>query len=267
MDYLRRKIKYVYEMDPDYDSSDDNESHHAHPLWARNSTFTEPIAPHHFRPPWVSDKIQRKSEKDANKQKRQVNISNNIATCYQSTHQISATSELDLSQFGSEDDDKTWFIELIGGKATGPYKAAKQVYMDHWEGYLKIASPSHRNLKNQSLAEPDLPLTPNPSISATANECGLPGPRSRGDDENSSPIVQYSDPADHVPNSNHHGATLVHSQGTRAHGSETANSENAKLTDNDRKVTPTSTPQEVELPHQNAKKLIVTRSGVKKTPN
>ena len=45
-----------------------------------------------------------------------------------STQQISATTELDLPQTGSEDDDETWLIELIGSEATGPHEAAKQEF-------------------------------------------------------------------------------------------------------------------------------------------
>ena len=92
-----------------------------------------------------------------------------------STQQISATTELDLPQTGSEDDGETLLIELIGSEATGPHEAAKQAYIQHWEGYWKTVSPSRQNLKTRSVAEPDLPRTQDPAISANANECDLPG--------------------------------------------------------------------------------------------
>lgn len=38
---LKGTIKELHGMDPDYSESDDIESHHAHPQWASNSTFSE----------------------------------------------------------------------------------------------------------------------------------------------------------------------------------------------------------------------------------
>ena len=67
------------------------------------------------------------------------------------------------------------------------------------------------------------------------------------DDEDSSPLVQDLDLADHVPcltrdmtTSGHDEPTLTHSLGASAHGSEIPIAQNAKLTGNNRKVTPAS---------------------------
>ena len=136
----------------------------------------------------------------------------------QLTQQISATSDLDLPQFGSEDDDETWLIELIGGEVKGPYEAAKQAYIDHWEGYWELASLFHQNPKNQPGAEPDLPRITVPIVtpistapcSINGRERDLPGPRSQDDDEDSPPFVQYLDSADHVPCSSSTMTTLGH---------------------------------------------------------
>ena len=82
----------------------------------------------------------------------------------------------------------------------------------------------------------------------------MPGPLSRDDDEDSSPLIQDLDPADHVPcstrdmtTSGHEDPTLTHSLGASALGSETFNSENANFTDSDRKMTPASLPQSAKL--------------------
>ena len=41
IDYLRKKINRVYEMEPDYADSDASDTPQAHPLWAREQIFTE----------------------------------------------------------------------------------------------------------------------------------------------------------------------------------------------------------------------------------
>ena len=91
------------------------------------------------------------------------------------TKQISAITELDLPQSGSEDDDETWFNELIGSEATGAHEAAKEAYIQ-FEEYLKIISPSRQNLKTQSVGEPDLPRTTQPLVTPiSAAPCTISG--------------------------------------------------------------------------------------------
>ena len=77
---------------------------------------------------------------------------------------------------------------------------------------------------------PDLHRTPDsrPSKFRHAKECGLPGPMSRDDDEDSSPLTQDLDLAQHIPCSTRDLATEGHlsstpltlSPGASAHGSE-----------------------------------------------
>ena len=182
-------------------------------------------------------------------------ISATISQCAQrSTPQISATTEPDLPQFGSEDDDETWLTELIGSKATGPHEAPKQAYIQAWGIFWSNNDPSHQNLKTQPGADPVLPRITVPVVatksaapcSTIGYGCDLPGPQSQDDDEDSSPIVQELDRAEHTQCSNYH-STLTHSLGASALGSETFISENANLTDSDRKVTPASPPQSAKL--------------------
>ena len=146
-------------------------------------------------------------------------------------------------------------MELIGREVKGPYEAAKQAYIDHWEGYWELASRFHQNPKSQPVAEPDLPRITVPIVttisaapcSINGRERDLPGPRSQDDDEDSSPYVQDLNSADHVPcssstmtTSGHNDKTLTHSLGASAHGSEFPFAPNANLTGSDRKVTPAS---------------------------
>ena len=50
--------------------------------------------------------------------------------------------------------------------------------------------PFRQHMKTPSVAEPNLPQTQDPANFAHAIECDLPGPMSRDDDEDSSPLVQ-----------------------------------------------------------------------------
>ena len=157
-------------------------------------------------------------------------------------------SEMDLPQSGSEDEDETWLTETTGSKTTTATEAVSESDPPV-EVHLNSVEAFHQHSKTQPVAEPDLPR-----ISAHAQERGLPGPLSRDDEEDSSPLIQDLDLADHVPCSTrdmttfgHDDATLTHSLGASAHGSETTISENANLTDSDRKVTPASPPENAKL--------------------
>ena len=95
--------------------------------------------------------------------------------------------------------------------------------------------------------------------SISGSERDWPGPQSRDDDEDSSPLIQDLDLADHVPcstrdmtTSGHEYPTLTHPLGASALGSGIHGSENAKLTDSDRRVTP-------ECPVKYAKLTVCTK--------
>ena len=98
-----------------------------------------------------------------------------------------ATAELDLPQSGSEDDDETWLIEPTGCKTTNPIKVAAEAINAAeacWAHNPVAVDPFRSRPKTQPVAEPDLP-----TISTATHGCGLPGPQSQDDDEDSSPIV------------------------------------------------------------------------------
>ena len=96
------------------------------------------------------------------------------------------------------------------------------------EAYLNSVELFRQHLKTQSGAEPNLPRTPDPANSVPANECDLPGPMSRDDDEDSSPLAQDLDLAKHVSCSTRDMTTFGHLHtklltllpGASAHGSE-----------------------------------------------
>ena len=102
---------------------------------------------------------------------------------------------MDLPQSKSEDDYETWLTELLGCEDVSPIDAAAEAN-NQLEEYWKTIRPSHPNLKTQPVAEPNLPRTPDPATSAYANECDLPEPMSRDDDEDSSPPIQDLDLAE-----------------------------------------------------------------------
>ena len=141
-------------------------------------------------------------------------ISATTSLCAQrSTQQLSATTEPDLPQFGSEDDDETWLTELIGSETTGPREAANQAYIQAWGIFWHRNDTLHQNLKSQSEVDPVLPRITVPVVttlsaapcSTIGHGCDLPGPQSQDDDEDSSPIVQELDRAEHTQcSSNNH---------------------------------------------------------------
>ena len=108
----------------------------------------------------------------------------------QITQQISATSELDLPQSRFQDEDEAWPTE----KANEKIQAANVAMFPQYP-------------KTPSVSEPILPRnyepihTPISAAQCTINgsECDLPGPVSRYDDEDSSPLVQNLDLAQHIP--------------------------------------------------------------------
>ena len=153
-----------------------------------------------------------------------------------STQQISATSGSDLPQSGSEDEDEAWPTE-------GAKEGIQAANSARFPQYPKT-TPS---------ADPVLLRTQNPANSANANECDLPGPQSRDDDEDSSPFVQDLDLEDSVSCSNHEMTTCGHRNNTLTHS--------GLLFGNPTKeVTPASPRQNTKLtatsqksPRQNAK--------------
>ena len=147
--------------------------------------------------------------------------------------------ELDLPQSGSEDEDETWLTEFTGIKNTTTEAVSESDTPA--DKHLNSMAAFHQHSKTQPVAEPNLPRT----------KCDLPGPQYQDDDEDSSPFIQDLNLADPVPcstrdmtTSAHDESTLTHSQGACALGSEIRNSENAKLTNSDRKATP-SVPQKM----------------------
>ena len=99
--------------------------------------------------------------------------------------------------------------------------------------YLKKPSMDQYHASAKQYAEPNLLRT----------RCDLPGPGSQDDDEDSSPIVQELDRAEHTRCSSNYYPTLTLSLGASALGSEksplatpTSPSQNAHLTDSTEKV-------------------------------
>ena len=87
-----------------------------------------------------------------------------------------------MPQSGSEDEDEALPTEGVNEKIQATNEAMFPQYP-----------------KTQSFVEPDLLRTPDPATSAYANECELPGPMSRDDEEDSSPLVQDLDLGQHIP--------------------------------------------------------------------
>ena len=123
--------------------------------------------------------------------------------------QTSATSKLDLPQSGSEDDDETWLIGSTGCKTTTTIKVPASA-SSAAEACRAAEDPFHRHSKTQPVAEPQPPRT----------RCDLPGPQSQDDDEDSSPVVQELDRAEHTQCSSNNHPSLMLSRGASAHGSE-----------------------------------------------
>ena len=115
-------------------------------------------------------------------------------------------------------------MELIGSKAVSPIRTSAEACIQA-EEYWKVIIPSHLNLRTHSVAEPNLPrteepiLTPKSAVLCTINgsECDLPGLMSRDDDEDSSPLVQDLDLAEHIPCSTHDTTTSGHGSNTLTH--------------------------------------------------
>ena len=124
-----------------------------------------------------------------------------------STQQISATTE-DLPQSGSEDDDETWLTEPTGCKTTTSIKVTAEA-INTAEASTVAKDPFHQHSRTQPVAEPDLPRT-----TTVTREYDLPGPLSRDDDEDSSPLILDSDLADHVPCSTRDMTTSGHENPT-----------------------------------------------------
>ena len=206
-------IKNVHGMDSNYSESEDNDQRHAHPWWAINLNHSEPqdkdgcstsspidSKPDNTPPCQTPRECQTRSTALLKK-----------SSMKQTAQQISATSELDLPQPGSEDDDETWLTGPTGCKTTTSIKVAAEAC---WVHNSVLKDPFHQHSKTQLVAEPDLPRT-----IAIARGCGLPGPQSQDDDEDSSPIVQELDRAEHTQCSSNYHSTLTLSLGASALGS------------------------------------------------
>ena len=156
----------------------------------------------------------------------------------QHAQQISATSELDLPQSGSEDEDEAWPTEGTNERI----QAAKQRMF-----------PQHP--KTTLSADPVLLRTQFPALSANANECDLPGPLSRDDDEDSSPLVQDLDLEDNTSCSKRDVTTYGQTNNTLTHsGSLFGNPTSG--------VTPASPITERKDPHGSAKLTATSQKSV-----
>ena len=198
IDQLKRMIKATHAMDPNYSESEDNERHYAHPSWAMNLNHPE-LADKNKR----SDSSPIDSKPDGTTscqtprecQTRSYAPLKKSSTIRQTNQHLSATAELDLPQSGSEDDDETWLTEPTGCKTTHPTKVAAEATNAAeacWAPNPVAMDPFRSHPKTQPVAEPDLPRT-----TTATRGCDLPGFRSQDDDEDSSPIVQKPDRAEH----------------------------------------------------------------------
>ena len=167
IDHLKGMIKEVHGMEPNYSECEDNEQRYAHPSWAmnpENSEFNDrnerptstPIdsKPDSTPPCQTPRECQTRStatlKKPSMKQHTQQIFATTSQCAQRFTQQISATTEPDLLQFGSENDDETWLTEFIGSRTTGPYEAAAQAYIDAWGIFWHKQDTSHQNLKTQT---------------------------------------------------------------------------------------------------------------------
>ena len=90
---------------------------------------------------------------------------------------------------------------------------------------LNSVGAFHQHLKTQSVADPGLPQTDEPTVTPmsaalcqiNSSECDLPGPSSRDDDEDSLPLTQDLDLAKHIPCSNYDMTTFGHEKQTFTH--------------------------------------------------
>ena len=225
IDHLKAMIKEVHEMDPNYSESEGNEQCRAHPSWAMNLNYSELIDENERS---TSSPIDLKPDSTTSCQTprecqtRSTAILKKTSMIQQSTLNASAKqlqSELDLPQAGSEDEDETWLAEFAGSQDKAETTAAEA-------GNTKEAT-FHPTPKILSVADPDLPRITVPVVTTTSaapcstigHGCDLPGPQSQDDDEDSSPIVQELDRAEHTQCSSYH-PPLTHSLGASAHGSE-----------------------------------------------
>ena len=115
-----------------------------------------------------------------------------------------ATKELDLPQSGSEDEDATWLAEFTGSQNKAESRAA--------EARDTKETTFQRNPKILSVADPGLPRIDEPITMPRrdGSERDLPGPPSRDDDEDSSPLIKDLDLTDHIPCSNRDMTTSGH---------------------------------------------------------
>ena len=136
-----------------------------------------------------------------------------------------------------------------------PREAAKQAYIQAWGIFWSKNDASHQNLKTQPGADPVLPRITMPVVttksaapcSTIGYGCDLPRPQSQDDDEDSSPIVQELDRAEHTQCSRYHSTLtqLGFKMSTPAVGTD---SKGLVTTGSTRKVTPKSSPIGQQLP-------------------
>ena len=177
------------------------------------------ITLHHVRPAvsGVSDKIHRTSEEDVND-----------STIHANRFRKAITIRTGFASVWIWDEDETRLAEFAGSRTTDPHEAAKQAYIDAWGIFWHKQNTFYQNLKTQPGADPVLPRITVPidttvsaaPCSTNGHGCDLPGPQSQDDDEDSSPIVQELDRAEHTQCSSNNHSTLTHSLGASALGSE-----------------------------------------------
>ena len=213
IDYLEGMIKKANGMDPIYTECDDNKQRNAHLSWAIDPNLSN-----------LKDKDKRSTSTPIDSKLDSTSPCQTPRECQtrssrllkktsmkQPTQQISAKPELDLPQPGSGDDDETWLTEPTGCKTTNPTKVVAEA-TDAAEAYRFAEDPFHQHSSTQPGAEPDLPRTKKPIVmpksaaqcSINGLTCDLPGPQSQDDDEDSSPIVQELDRAEHTQCSSYH---------------------------------------------------------------
>ena len=175
-------------MDTNYSEPDDEKQRQAHPQWALNSTFSEPDSTTLCQTPRV---CQTRSTANLKKTSMNQHVFNDPPRKYPQQNWICLSLNLRMMM------------------ATSPHEAAT-IARIQLKGYWKTISPSHQNLRTQSVVEPDLPRTPDPALSTPAIGCDLPGPMSRDDDEDSSPFVFALDLAEHTRCSNYDMTTFGH---------------------------------------------------------
>ena len=198
IDALKRELKDIHGMDPNFSEDDDDEIFT--PCQTPRESQTR--STDYLKKPSMNQHAQQISATTSQRAQR-------------STQQISAPSRLDLPQSGSEDNDEAWLTELTGCKISS--KAIDEAYYQ-WEREWRARNPPHLTPRTQSEADPDLLRKPDPATFANGNKVSdLPGPLSWDDDEDSSPRTQELDLAEHSSCSTSDLTTLGQESTTLTH--------------------------------------------------